>query len=446
MSNRNNRNDHNDDDDYEDIVCERCRRGDYEALLLICEECKRGYHTYCLGLNNVPRGDWYCNYCVNGTASSTERLPSSTQAQRMKLQGQHTREYAKVYIRVSSRGQDNPVSGNVGVDTQNTAILNFCVANNLHIKSTATEVGSAYTCNTPVLHKLVKRIEKNVPIIVYDASRFSRCVDNARRMIDIVHSRGSYVWSVLENKKSCDDKDGFLRLVDMAEQQSKVSGQRISDAYKRIRAQGGYIGRRPFGYDKIRVNGVTKLRRNKREQEGLRKMMTSSWWKNRGPRDVEIRLKKKYGYYPWSIKSIDRIANGYQFREYDQYLVEDEINVDDMLTEIKKISKGECVEDTEEDEMEEVYDEYDWEALEEKMERKRRSFPMANPDEEAIIGIRYDSTKRIYEIGVTNKGKEYWLHAAHLYEDAPENVKNYLLGSGHEYARNVWEYLNEIYN
>jgi hypothetical protein len=49
-----------------DFRCERCNSPGAEHLLVICSGCSRGMHTYCMrpAMRKVPRGDWYCSYCL----------------------------------------------------------------------------------------------------------------------------------------------------------------------------------------------------------------------------------------------------------------------------------------------------------------------------------------------------------------------------------------------
>ena len=44
--------------------CTECGGGHDEELILLCDSCNSGYHTYCVGLNSVPAGDWYCPVCA----------------------------------------------------------------------------------------------------------------------------------------------------------------------------------------------------------------------------------------------------------------------------------------------------------------------------------------------------------------------------------------------
>ncbi|CAG8960379.1 hypothetical protein HYFRA_00012454 [Hymenoscyphus fraxineus] len=43
--------------------CPICNLADNEDVLLLCNACDAPYHTYCVGLSGVPRGDWYCMEC-----------------------------------------------------------------------------------------------------------------------------------------------------------------------------------------------------------------------------------------------------------------------------------------------------------------------------------------------------------------------------------------------
>ena len=43
-------------------TCEVCRNAENEDQLLVCDLCDFAYHTYCIGLDQVPPGDsWVCS-------------------------------------------------------------------------------------------------------------------------------------------------------------------------------------------------------------------------------------------------------------------------------------------------------------------------------------------------------------------------------------------------
>jgi hypothetical protein len=43
--------------------CYLCSLDNDESVLLLCDSCDSAAHTYCLGLRDIPQGDWHCNNC-----------------------------------------------------------------------------------------------------------------------------------------------------------------------------------------------------------------------------------------------------------------------------------------------------------------------------------------------------------------------------------------------
>ena len=43
-----------------DDGCRICGMDNDHGKMLICERCSAEYHYYCVGLQSVPNGDWYC--------------------------------------------------------------------------------------------------------------------------------------------------------------------------------------------------------------------------------------------------------------------------------------------------------------------------------------------------------------------------------------------------
>ena len=52
-----------DDEEIEDQPCIICGEDDNEERLLACDGCDAYYHTYCVDLDQVPVGHWYCESC-----------------------------------------------------------------------------------------------------------------------------------------------------------------------------------------------------------------------------------------------------------------------------------------------------------------------------------------------------------------------------------------------
>ncbi|KAI1149415.1 hypothetical protein F4825DRAFT_464115 [Nemania diffusa] len=55
--------DENPEEEEEVRPCPICNSADNEDVLLLCDSCDAPYHTYCVGLDTVPRGHWFCLEC-----------------------------------------------------------------------------------------------------------------------------------------------------------------------------------------------------------------------------------------------------------------------------------------------------------------------------------------------------------------------------------------------
>jgi hypothetical protein len=51
------------DDDFEAQTCQVCEEDDNEDVLMYCDGCQKLWHTYCVGLQEVPYGHWFCDHC-----------------------------------------------------------------------------------------------------------------------------------------------------------------------------------------------------------------------------------------------------------------------------------------------------------------------------------------------------------------------------------------------
>ncbi|RFU23965.1 hypothetical protein B7463_g12371, partial [Scytalidium lignicola] len=55
--------------------CPICGASDNEDVLLLCDACDAPYHTYCIGLDRVPNGHWFCMECASDGAYSRAAEP-----------------------------------------------------------------------------------------------------------------------------------------------------------------------------------------------------------------------------------------------------------------------------------------------------------------------------------------------------------------------------------
>ncbi|KAN0072858.1 hypothetical protein V8E54_008972 [Elaphomyces granulatus] len=87
------------DEDSESQPCPICGDNDNEEVLLLCDGCDVPSHTYCIGLDEVPSGYWYCDQCDaqraigsvshSPTRQSHSRPGRRTRAQQRRLQNRN---------------------------------------------------------------------------------------------------------------------------------------------------------------------------------------------------------------------------------------------------------------------------------------------------------------------------------------------------------------------
>ena len=63
-SNGSENNDESDDEINIDENCYVCGKNTDPSKLLVCDRCReKCCHYYCINLNKIPEGNWYCQYC-----------------------------------------------------------------------------------------------------------------------------------------------------------------------------------------------------------------------------------------------------------------------------------------------------------------------------------------------------------------------------------------------
>lgn len=253
---------------YDNATCVLCTAGDHEDVLILCDGCDRGFHTYCINIPAIPIGDWFCPSCRRLQVqkpiltSSKEEDQSPPGVLRPNLN-------THLYERVSSKGQDAPEYGRVGLDTQNISLLDFALSNGLIVSSTVREVHSARDpSKLKQLESLVTSLKEGDLIAVYSVSRFGRNLVQSHQMVNQIHTKGCWIYSVSEKVSSFDPE--FLDLLKEAQAESDRQSQKIRDAYARIRLQGGHIGPAPFGFMAYHDQaGIRRLQVNPSEQKVL---------------------------------------------------------------------------------------------------------------------------------------------------------------------------------
>ncbi|MCJ1286986.1 PHD and RING finger domain-containing protein 1 [Xylographa opegraphella] len=51
-------------DDIDSPPCPKCGNDNTDDVLLLCDGCDLGYHLYCVDLDTVPEGEWFCDDCT----------------------------------------------------------------------------------------------------------------------------------------------------------------------------------------------------------------------------------------------------------------------------------------------------------------------------------------------------------------------------------------------
>jgi len=87
------------DRDEEDVICAICDKGTYPAKLVLCDACDQGYHTFCYGLEKVPKGEWVRASCAIKRKKAPPRSPA---VQAKNPRNEHNEKKKKKKKKVSS--------------------------------------------------------------------------------------------------------------------------------------------------------------------------------------------------------------------------------------------------------------------------------------------------------------------------------------------------------
>ena len=70
--------------------CQICKEDDNEDVLMFCDHCSKLYHTYCVDLQEVPVGHWFCDPC-RAQREVNPRAPCPPSTVRRQLQAHNGR-------------------------------------------------------------------------------------------------------------------------------------------------------------------------------------------------------------------------------------------------------------------------------------------------------------------------------------------------------------------
>lgn len=242
----------------------------------------------CLNIVSLPDGLWCCPRCVRSGRAAELAVENQVDEKPTK------NDHVVFYERVSSKGQDQPQYGRVGVETQRDVMIGFARERGFRIRHTFGDVGSAWhllapkkhkngtttvECTLPEYREMLEYAQKytvhydddtckGVCIVVYSVSRFGRNLAEVSRFIDRLHRAGSWVYSVSDAVSSRDPR--FLLLTRQAEQQSADLSAVMKASIESRKQKGHFIGPAPYGYEAYRdAQGARRIRLLASEAAGL---------------------------------------------------------------------------------------------------------------------------------------------------------------------------------
>lgn len=96
--------------------CTKCNNPHDEDKMMFCDRCDRGYHTYCVGLKEVPTGTWLCKTC-DGPSNENENLSSLINSPLKQQQLQQKLASLKPKLNNSLNESTNATPSSTGVRT-----------------------------------------------------------------------------------------------------------------------------------------------------------------------------------------------------------------------------------------------------------------------------------------------------------------------------------------
>lgn len=184
-----------------------------------------------------------------------------------KLKVVDTTSQAIIYARCSTAKQNE--DNHQSLQTQIGMCIAYADINNLTIVDTIQEVVRGHNSDKQSYLSITEKY-RNTNIIIADASRLSRNINNANDFLTACENSNIIIHSVRDDitTHSNQEKKKFINCVFDASIESKTIGKRVSSAFKIRKQLGGHFGKAPYGYTKYnhvdKKSGI-KLRKLKEE-------------------------------------------------------------------------------------------------------------------------------------------------------------------------------------
>jgi DNA invertase Pin-like site-specific DNA recombinase len=181
------------------------------------------------------------------------------------LQNCSVTQNAIIYCRSSTINQNN--YNHCSIDTQIFNCREYCKQNSLKVINLLTEVCRAnkYT-NQKALLKIISNFQ-NINLIIYDATRFSRCVLDGVVLLNKCKENNIIIHNVKDNYSTINHQ-GYINFIDgikNGESESKILSDRIKSSIRYRRSLGNEFGKPPYGFKLEKINKITKFVKNNDE-------------------------------------------------------------------------------------------------------------------------------------------------------------------------------------
>ena len=166
---------------------------------------------------------------------------------------------AIIYCRSSTISQNN--FNHCSIDTQVFNCRQYCNQNKFKVINMTSEICSAVkSANQKELQKLIDNF-KNIHLIVYDASRFSRNILEGVILLNKCREKNIIIHNVKDNYFT-EKHQGYCNFIDgikNGETESRLISDRIKSSIKYRKSLGADFGRPPFGFKTDRIDGIIKF-------------------------------------------------------------------------------------------------------------------------------------------------------------------------------------------
>jgi DNA invertase Pin-like site-specific DNA recombinase len=188
---------------------------------------------------------------------------------------------AYVYLRTS-----NP--NDISIATQRDSIFSYC--KNLGIKvsflSEDSGISGRYNKKKNIMNNLDNELGYWIPyledgkhiMVVMSVDRLGRHTSSILTILDTLASRGVETHFIKENiiwnlNTPSHQKAIIQQSASQAEQHSDITSEKIKKTHARLRSEGHFIGKAPFGHRIYRdITGIRRLGKNKKELGIIRKV------------------------------------------------------------------------------------------------------------------------------------------------------------------------------